>query len=355
MTVRLYRSTDAGAPILNGQVGTLATVLDACLVNGYGSQPAAGWSIAYTATNKRAYKQGAGGVHPVGMHLYIDDTGPGSASGREARFCGFETMSAITPVGTGQFPNNTQSAIGTGQLVIRKSTATSAVARDWFIVADAWTVYIFTVPGDTDAPNTTGTGAMFGDFKSFKPGDAYAQMIIGRQTENVGAGADQGWFENFSCFNAAENYTVDNNMPGHFLSRHWNQLAVSVRGGKITNWINGYSAGLWPGDNQSSCDESYNAPGYSHISPNIFPYPNAVDGSMWMAPFYINQNGIRGFLKGLWCPLHHLPLNPGDTFTVASGNLAGKSFVAVHSQFRTENNLMRPAQFFLEYSDTWPA
>lgn len=39
MTVQptLYRSTDVGAPILTGSVGSLIALLDACLVNGYGS------------------------------------------------------------------------------------------------------------------------------------------------------------------------------------------------------------------------------------------------------------------------------------------------------------------------------
>lgn len=35
MTIKVYRSTDAGAPSLTGQAGALVTVLDAVLVNGY--------------------------------------------------------------------------------------------------------------------------------------------------------------------------------------------------------------------------------------------------------------------------------------------------------------------------------
>jgi hypothetical protein len=34
MTVRVYRSTDASAPVLTGQVGSLTALLDAVLVNG---------------------------------------------------------------------------------------------------------------------------------------------------------------------------------------------------------------------------------------------------------------------------------------------------------------------------------
>jgi hypothetical protein len=45
MTVRIYRSTDGSAPVLTGQAGKLTDLLDAILVNGYGSKTAAGWTI----------------------------------------------------------------------------------------------------------------------------------------------------------------------------------------------------------------------------------------------------------------------------------------------------------------------
>lgn len=35
-SVRVYQSTDSGAPSLTGQTGTLVSLLDACLVNGFG-------------------------------------------------------------------------------------------------------------------------------------------------------------------------------------------------------------------------------------------------------------------------------------------------------------------------------
>jgi len=38
MTVRFYKSTDAGATALTGQVGKITTILDDCLVNGYNSK-----------------------------------------------------------------------------------------------------------------------------------------------------------------------------------------------------------------------------------------------------------------------------------------------------------------------------
>lgn len=49
MTLRIYRSTDTGAPtrgaLTGAPVNMLRQILRACLVDGYGSKPAAGWSI----------------------------------------------------------------------------------------------------------------------------------------------------------------------------------------------------------------------------------------------------------------------------------------------------------------------
>ena len=36
MTVRVYRSSEFGAPVLDGLAGSLINVMDACLVNGFG-------------------------------------------------------------------------------------------------------------------------------------------------------------------------------------------------------------------------------------------------------------------------------------------------------------------------------
>ncbi len=52
MTVRMYSSLDAGAPTLPNLssqrlIDNLKIVLKACLVDGYGSQAAAGWTVGH--------------------------------------------------------------------------------------------------------------------------------------------------------------------------------------------------------------------------------------------------------------------------------------------------------------------
>src|SRR3546814_18125180 len=72
-----------------------------------------------------------------------------------------------------------------------------------------------------------------------------------------------------------------------------------------------------------------------------------------MAPFWLVQNVIRGHVTGVYAPCHTYPLNPGDTFTVASGNLSGKSFIAVNGWTATNETQQRATQAFIEFSDTW--
>jgi hypothetical protein len=88
MTVRLYRSTDAGAPQL-GSVGAIRSILKACLVAGYGSRTSAGWSMPFedAANSKCVFKQGG----TDGRYLWIDN----SENLRYAKVNGYMTMSDI--------------------------------------------------------------------------------------------------------------------------------------------------------------------------------------------------------------------------------------------------------------------
>src|SRR5574337_1555206 len=94
MTVNVYRSSDASAPVLTGQAGSLITVLDACLISGYGSKSPAGWVKPYSGTNLAAYRAATGNQ----FYFRVDDSGT-----VEARISGYETMSDVN-TGTGQFP-----------------------------------------------------------------------------------------------------------------------------------------------------------------------------------------------------------------------------------------------------------
>lgn len=72
MSVTVYRSTDAGAPVLNGTSGNgLVNLFDICLVGSgtaYGSLPKKGWTKPYSGANKGVYLTVDGGCYLRVMH-----------------------------------------------------------------------------------------------------------------------------------------------------------------------------------------------------------------------------------------------------------------------------------------------
>jgi hypothetical protein len=367
MTVRAVSSNpsspyyNASAPTLTGQVGSLTAVLDAVLVNGFSGFTALGWTIGYTTTNKRAYLQNLTGANNAsGMYLYVDDTGPGAGGAKEARACGFETMSAITPTGTGQFPTSGQSSVGIGTLVIRKSATADATARYWTIIGNGQTIYLLIETGDQAVP-VAAFPFVFGDFFSYKTSDSYAVAIVGRTVENS-ASPNVDWLH---VQNSAVNtiYTTASTMAGHFAARSWTGVGGSTRIGKSydtsklgnSNWNSSPFPGGWTGDGGSQVSVGTTAVlAMGRLSPpTIFPYPNGPDGACWVSPIWINHNNsIRGYFKGLWAPLHDRPLNHNDTYTVSGGNLNGKSIVA-QAIPALINNAADVGQIHIETSDTW--
>lgn len=140
----VYRSDDTSAPVITGTAGALLTALDAILVNGYGSNAAAGWTSAYTGTNKRAYRQGSGLQH----YLRVDD-----ADARLARVVGYGAMSDVD-TGTNPFPTAAQIS---GGLYMRKSVSADSTARPWICFATATAFYLFVFGNRTTALAATQT------------------------------------------------------------------------------------------------------------------------------------------------------------------------------------------------------
>jgi hypothetical protein len=326
MTVQAYFSTDASAPALTGQVGSLTALLDACLVNGYGSKSSLGWTIAYTGTNQRDYKQGAGSN---GYYLDVNDAAPTTA--QEARMRGYETMSALG-TGTQAFPTAAQVSFGQ---ICRKSNTADATQRKWYLIGDSTCFYLFVDTGDWVGPSYS-TGFWFGDFFSYKSGDIYNTGITGRGAENTSSSnyetlplvCQNGSLINGGFFGGSN----------HYVDRSWTGVGGAIQFSKFTSAAAG-------GFGYTQCV------GSATCLPN---YPNSPDGSLLMAPIWIAHNAsIRGYMKGLWAPLHNQPLGHGDTFN-GTGNMAGKSFLALNVQNQNTNiGAGNYGQIIVETSNTW--
>jgi hypothetical protein len=206
---------------------------------------------------------------------------------------------------------------------------------------------------------------VFGDFFSYKTSDSYAVCIIGRTAENSGS-ANIDWMEQINVPKINVLMTLASAMEGHFAARSWTGVGGSVRIGKSIDigkhgygdlntsgipWITGSWAGTATGS--TAKDGSASVGMGRNLNTSYFPYPNGPDGSCWVSPVWVNHNSsVRGYLKGLWAPLHDRPLNHSDTYTVSGGNLNGKSLVAQQIPCWI-SGVVDVAQIHIETSDTW--
>ena len=241
-SVKFFRSTMPGAPALRGQVGSLIALLDACLVNGWGSQTASSviiaggvatatfpsdhaaavesvvlvagatpsglngeqkvtavapnvirWATAEadgTATGTITVKMAAAGWTKVytGTNLAVYKSADPQTHGQflrvndtgatVARVIGYENMTAVS-TGTGPFPTNTQVS---GGFYWGKSYNAGSADVAWSVVADSRAFYFNAAAyTSTGGPTTNGGGAyFFGDLVPHgQAGDPVATLLTG--------------------------------------------------------------------------------------------------------------------------------------------------------------------------------
>jgi len=297
MAFTIYRSGDASAPVLTGQTGTLITVLDAILVNGYGAKAAAGWSKAFSGTSKAAYRMGAANR----FYLRAQDDGPGAGTFKEARMTGYESMSDVD-TGLSPFPSAVQGVGSIAMTVLRKSTTADGTARTWVAVADDRTLYFFVLTGDTA---NTYHAFGFGDFYSLLASDGFRTFICGRTTENNGTASTDKLDTISSSINSSTSF---------FVARSHTGVGGSILCGRHGDGPKGGSGTALIG---------------------VVPYTNPTDGMLYIAPVWIHDpttspaNTIRGKMRGFWHFLH--PLASVSDFDTVSGTatLGGKTFLFI--------------------------
>jgi hypothetical protein len=131
MSVTHYSSTDSGAPVINGTVGSLVNFFDTVLVGSgtaYGSKPKQGWTKLHSGTNKAVYQTADGVAHYRVMH----DGSQGAAGGREAVVRGAESATNVDTL-VDAFPTTTQ--VADAACVWRLSSTADATARAWQALA----------------------------------------------------------------------------------------------------------------------------------------------------------------------------------------------------------------------------
>ncbi len=316
MTVRVYRSDDSSAPTLNGTVGSLITVLDAILVNGYGAKTAAGWAKEFSGTNLAAYRAASGNR----FRLRVDDT-----AAQEARIVGYVSMSDVN-TGTEPFPTSSQVS---GGLFVRKSNTADSTARPWIAIATGTALYFLPFSDVTSLASggaaTSGTSGhtFFGDFVSYKPGDAYNCLIASAAVTSTSA----------STLGAvAASFSGGTVTTGHYVPRAYTQSGTSVQVAKGVLGLYQTAAVLGPAS-------------------GLPAYPDVIAGGIPLGPIEILEPSsillARGRLPGMWGPQVVAPGAHLDTFT-GSGELSGKTFTLVNVAATTS-----AGRTAFETSDTW--
>lgn len=242
-----------------------------------------GWTIAYTATNKRSYQQGVGSN---AFFLDIDDS-----LGVYATFRGYETMTAVG-VGSNPFPTPTQQPIST---LLKSSAATT---RAWIFAGNSKRAWFFT--DSTGVVMSAGHGLVdFGDTITEVSGDIYGTTIASSTSTSPPSGVQS----------AAPYLSTTATTTSRYVPRLATGIGTSIVTGMHSDSAKNTSTGLGGG----SC-----------------AYP-AQNGGAYLSPLTLHHNNSpRGTIPGVYDICHNKPFTHFDTFTGA-GQFAGKKFLVVNT------------------------
>jgi len=355
----IYTASDTGGPgPINGLAGSLLTVLNACLVNGYTGKAAAGWTKPLGQTGSLAAYTPASGSR---MTLFVNDMAPNPTQlGVEAWVVGWESMTSLTSsttqnmscsvgAGYGQFPTPVQMplaiapellTVNAGHLVWRKA-GSFTTPRYWIMFADASTMYLFIQAGDAAHLFHFSVDAyyasMFGDIYSLKQtSDVYRCFLFGRTSEAItgfgynsaGNTANNDTSDRIHIGDAvsAVTYAASPGYPmalqkGNFMARPIGGVGSSVN---VSKFFDVSKSNTTVGNTTSNFMVWWSFSG-------IMQTPNSSDNSYYLSPVSVGDEAwsIRGRLRGMYVLSHpYTSFSDGQVFSGA-GDYAGKTFQIV--------------------------
>ncbi|CAJ0780846.1 hypothetical protein LMG18090_01243 [Ralstonia mannitolilytica] len=348
MTIKLFQSSQNGAPQLSGQPGTntLIAVLNACLIDGFNLRTLTSitregtvatatadaghglreYDIVLIAGANEAAYNGEKRIRNVTTNTFQFDvagepttpatgtitakiaplgwespfSGPAKAAYRSRDVSGNRLFLRIdeTPLaGDANYGRGSRTALaqmwealndidnGTGKAETwwRKAQNDNATARPWLLVGDTKRFWL-AVNWSESYPNRY-VPYFFGDFPSFKAGDAYGSLIAGYYD------LAYNWHE--PAYNEVTDnvYSVGSGVgnTGIWLARGYSQL-----GGRVNaQWVSAPAPG-----------------GSTGLGATAVPYPNPADNGIYVMPMMIQEQtgpSLRGRLPGLLCPLQMIP------------------------------------------------
>ena len=265
----VYRWDDTSAPTLTGENTSLIALLQACLVDGYGSQSAAGWTKPYDdgSGTKAVFRNSS--TTGSGMYLQVDNT-------VAANYGLCQAYESMTDVDTGVNPF-IESYTG---VYMYSSYNTGTEERPWILIADDRYFTLITWV-DLAAASLISTARsfistlFFGDGISLHASDSYFCILAG----TTGAYYSRPYALGYSTSNSSSS-------AYHFAARPVSGASQEAR-----------------------CDLIYNGGPYETANtygPGAFGIARVSGSEVFSRP-YINDGAaytLRGFLPGLWHPCH---------------------------------------------------
>ncbi|BCL59975.1 hypothetical protein DGMP_06680 [Desulfomarina profundi] len=289
---KIYRWDDTDAPIGNGARGSLINILKACLVDGYGSKQAAGWTMPFVnaAGSQAAFRNNP--TSGTGFFLHVDNESPTDYYQYQNKIQAYESMSDYQ-TGLGQFNSGTQ-------WYFLPSTVVNGDAspRPWLIIADDRCFYLWSWASKTD--NTVGAA----DYQT--PFLFFGDIICRDQNDTWGC-----------VLNADASVSLYSNNP-------WAMYASGTAGS--ASWRAPRKA---DGTGSAWQLAMIHGGGPCNTPPGNFGLPYTQGGPLYLSRPFFNDGvayTFRGHLPGLYFPCHSG--FPFDNFQEL--DVDGKTMMAVN-------------------------
>ena len=245
-----------------------------------------GWTIAFTATNKRSYLQGSGSN---GFYLDVDDS-----NAQYALVRGYETMTTVS-TGSNLFPTVAQQALN----IYSWHKSSAAVDCAWIVSGNS---KYFRLMIDSNA--TVATNGLchyeFGDVITEVSGDAHNTMLTGTSSTWLSSGISSLQFTKETVVTVTD-------------KRYFPRLAT------------GLGTAIAAGFHSDAAKNTQTTLGVG-----VMPYP-AQNGGLYIAPLTVHHNSSpRGTIPGCYDICHARPLSHLDYFS-GNGVYAGKRFQAINT------------------------
>jgi hypothetical protein len=379
--VKIFHSGMTGAPQLSQAAGSMIGILDACLVNGWGTVTAsslvvAGGVATATFASGHPFEVDAlalfAGAAPAGLNgeqrilsvttntasfatALADQTATGTVTAKlapagwdkifsgaslaayrsanvasrkpvlrvddtgtlNARVVGYETMTDIN-TGAGRTPADVQQSGGLYWPKANNSTGN----RPWVVVADDMAFYLYTIPQSSFT--NSGFAAFFGEFIANSAVSAYEWLIIGADADASNATSMSAY-----CGVGANKGNTFELANGSWLPRSYTGLGGAI--GAFRQAIGCYAS-----------DGFFGNQGY-------LAYPNGPDNALITNEVLVGQAAhVRGILPGVSVPLQVLSI--ADFVFLGRVTLGGRKHITLLSGSQTAS---KTGAFFLDISGEW--